>query len=475
MAAMTLNFTPLEGDHLATQIATQIRQMMAAGALRQGNKLPSTRSLAGDLGVARGTVVTALETLVAEGFLVTRRGAGTFVSSGCKLVTTVMEGSREPPARARIVTPDIDTPFRGPFNFQACRPSVDAFPQMAWRRAAAYASGRPPTSDYGDPQGEPALRVALAAYLCRARGLDVSADQIIVTNGALQAMQTLASLYLTPGTAVAFEDPGYPLARQMLSLTGATVLSVGVDEDGLCVERLPDYDANVRLIYVTPSHQFPTGQRLSLPRRQALLDWAAKHDALIMEDDYDGEFRYDIAPLPPLAAMSAGGSVVYFGTFSKTLFPSLRIGFAVGPKNLVREMASSRAVGDYQTNSLTQLTLAQFIDNGEFERHVLRMRRVYARKRELLAGVIERTGLDGQLSGIDSGLDALLRLNGQVAASTIADRARLQGICVTPIARYTQRRGQRDDALLLGYAAPTMQQIEQGIAQLADIIREANA
>ncbi|MFK8017068.1 MAG: PLP-dependent aminotransferase family protein [Gammaproteobacteria bacterium] len=468
-----MSLRPPRGPNLASDIAGQIRQMLLSGLLGPGDRLPSTRALAADLDVARGTVVAALETLIAEGFLQTRRGAGTFVETYCQRQAAVLDGPREPPARTLTITPDIDPSIAEALNFQACRPSMEAFPQSDWRRATADAAGRLPSSDYGDPRGELALRIAVASYLCRARGLDVSADQILITNGAMQAMHVLARVYLTADHAVAMEDPGYPLARQMFATTGAKVIPIAVDEEGFCVDVLPADGGNIKLIYVTPSHQFPTGERLSLARRQALLAFAARHQALIMEDDYDGEFRYDVPPLPPMAAMSAGGSVVYFGTFSKTMFPSLRIGYAVGSETLIAEMGAYRAITDYQTNSLAQLSLARFIERGEFEKHVHRMRRIYARKRATLARAIEKSDWAATLCGTDSGLNALVRLRGDINATSLCDRARLEGIGVTPIARYTRALNVPDDALVLGYAALDEAQIEQGIAMLAAISRHA--
>lgn len=448
--------------------------MLDNSILTAGDKLPSSRALAADLGVARGTVMAALDTLIAEGFLIARHGSGTFVSRACAGPSQRRVSRKQPPPPIKTVLPDVDVPFTGPLNFQACRPSLEAFPQGAWRRAAADAASRLPRSDYGDPQGELELRIAIAAYLCRARGLDVNADEIIVTNGAIQAMHVISNLYLSAGSGVAFEDPGYPLARQAIAMTGAHMRPVAVDQDGLRVGDLPADGGDLKFVYVTPSHQFPTGQRLSLQRRQDLLDWACRNDVLILEDDYDGEFRYDIAPLPPMASMCVNGLVVYFGTFSKTMFPSLRLGFAAGEKSLIKEMAAYRAVTDYQTNSLAQLALASFIENGEFEKHVHRMRRLYAKKRQCLRAAIDDSQLDGVLTGTDSGINALIRLKTDISASNIADRARLEGIYVTPVARYNLSAASRDNALVFGYGAVSEEQIVTGIDKLASIVRSAS-
>lgn len=472
MSDMSLNFLPLSGGNLSVEIAAQIRRMLDSGTLNKGDKLPATRVLARELDVARGTVVAALDSLIAEGFLVTKRGSGTFVSEDWVPATPLVPERTQIPPRLFSIKPDVDVSPRGVLNFQTCRPSMEVFPQTAWRRAAADAASRLPSADYGDPQGELELRIAIAAYLCRARGLDVNADEIIITNGAVQAMHVLGQIYLDGDSAIAFEDPGYPLARQTFGMTGAKIQDIPIDEEGFCVDALSLQRERAKLIYVTPSHQFPTGVRLSLARRQALLDWAVTQNALILEDDYDGEFRYDIAPLPPMAAMNTNGYVVYFGTFSKTMFPSLRVGYAAGPKELIQEMAAYRAVTDYQTNSQTQLALASFIESGEFEKHVHRMRRVYSKKRKRLRDVIAQTQMPATLSGIDSGLNALLRLDADVSATQLADRARLKGIEFTPLSRYAHTRFASDDALVLGYGALSEAEIETGVTKLAAIMAE---
>lgn len=469
MSAINLDLNLAQGG-IATDIARQIRNKALNGQLKPGDRLPSTRHLARDLGVARGTVVTALELLIAEGLLVARQGSGTFISNDCVPDSQTLTKPKCLPKRQLKITPDIDPPFTGPLNFQACRPSMEAFPQTTWRRTAAYAASRIPASDYGDPRGEPELRVAIAAYLRRARGLQVEPNEIIVTNGAIQAMHILASLYLTDKDSVAFEDPGYPLARQVFAMTGASILPIEVDEQGLNIDALPADGSNLKFVYVTPSHQFPTGERLSLSRRKRLLEWAANNDVLILEDDYDGEFRYDVPPLPPLAAMSASGYVVYFGTFSKTMFPSLRIGFAVAPTELIKEMAAYRSVTDYQTNALAQLTLARFIKKGDFEKHVHRMRRIYAKKRICLRQAIQAAELPATLTGTDSGINAMVRLATDVRASDISRRALESGMNVTPIARYQQDSSATDNALILGYGGLSMEQIQTGVRVLAGML-----
>ncbi len=473
MRAMSLNFEPFTDGGIASSIAEQIRRMTMDGSLMSGHRLPSTRILAKELDVARGTVTAAVEALIAEGLLETRTGAGTFVTMEASPEIAQPERVLTVETRQQRIVPDVDPRFDGPLNFQPCRPSMEAFPKQKWRRAVSDTASQTPSIDYGDPQGEPALRRAIASYLCRARGMDVDASEIIVTNGALHAMNILAQLMLGPLDKVGFEEPGYPLARQVFSRYGAGLFSLQVDGDGAVCETLPERGGNVRLLYVTPSHQFPTGARLSLRRRQGLINWAARNGALIIEDDYDGEFRFDIAPLPPMAAMKGGQNVIYFGTFSKTLFPGLRVGFACGPADLIAEMAIHRATSDYQSGTIVQLALGKFIQSGEFEKHIMRMRRIYGRKRKALADAINLSASDLKLQGTESGLNGLIRLPAGVTATMVAKLARGKGVFINSVRRYCSPEScVSDDALVFGYSAVSEAQIIQGVACLAQIVRD---
>lgn len=463
-------------------IASQIREQIAAGNLAAGDRIASSRVLARDLGVSRGTVLAALELLAAEGLLEGRQGSGTFVAQCAKPRPPRRTRAPALPPRARKIAPDVDPANHSRINFQACRPSLEAFPVAPWRRAFAAAAEFTYGPDYGDPRGEPRLREAIASYLGRSRGLSVTPSEILISSGMIQALQLLTSLYIGTGGRVVMEDPGYPLARQVFKMHGAQIVSCGVDRQGLRVEDLPDlgrknaaHGGRLRLLYVTPSHQFPTGSRLSLERRARLLDWSARHGVLVLEDDYDGEFRYDVPPLAPLAAMArttAWGHVAYLGSFSKTLFPSLRLGFVAAPEELIDELAACRNVADYQSGAVPQIALARFIEDGEFERHILRMRRIYAKKRRVLSDAIEAAGLPGELSGTDSGINGMIRLSDGPTASEIAAGALKRGVNVTPLARYSNLGTIRDDAIILGYGACSEDQIREGVQILAEVIRK---
>ena len=349
---------------------------------------------------------------------------------------------------------------------------MEAFPQAAWRKAVTAAASSLPTPDYGDPRGELRLRIALCGYLRRARSLYLSPQEIMITNGAASGMDLLARLYLNDKSVIAFEDPGYPLGRQVFAMTGAKILPIPIDNEGMQVEHIAASEENIRLIYTTPSHQFPTGNRMSLQRRKELIEWAQKNNALIVEDDYDSEFRYDVPPLPPIASMSTNGCVAYFGTFSRTLFPALRLGYVVAPPPLISDMIALRTVLDYQTNTINQIALARFIEDGEFEKHILRMRRIYTKKRLVLNEAVKSSDVDWHLCGIDSGINGLIRIRQPFNPENFLRSAEQNDLSVTTAKHYSLATRDYDDSIVLGYSALTAEQITTGVATLASILRK---
>ncbi|MEM9058335.1 MAG: PLP-dependent aminotransferase family protein, partial [Pseudomonadota bacterium] len=401
----------------------------------------------------------------AEGLLETRRGAGTFIASEAQRFRELATATTPLSALAIAPqeTPDADS-ATAPIDFRPCRPSTAAFPLNVWQRCLSSAGRRSLAADYGDARGEASLRQVILDYLRRTRGLAASLDNILISNGSVHAMQLAAACFLEPKQPVYFENPGYPLARQSFASVGGRIVPVAVDDDGLMVHRLPRRSAR-GLVYVTPSHQFPTGGRLALGRRHDLLDWAIRQGALIVEDDYAGEFRFDVAPLAPLAAL-APSHVLYCGTFSKTLFPGLRLGFAVGPSTLINAMAKRRAVTEYAPSAPTQLALTEFIDAGHFERHVHRMRRRYRKKRAQLCEALAQHADRARVHGIDSGLHAFVRLRQGQGAAELSRRGATKGVAAPPIGRYDVFPEPRDDGLILGYAAPESEQIAAGVAAL---------
>ncbi|MEM1192195.1 MAG: PLP-dependent aminotransferase family protein [Pseudomonadota bacterium] len=357
-AHVQLNWDLKSDDgQLSQQICDQIRGFISTGVLRAGDRMPATRQLAHELSVARGTVATAIELLVAEGILETRTGAGTFVAAEAVYMKSNYHDHESPdtPFQTRPPTPDIDPALEAKVDLRPCRPSLELFPMNVWRRCMSAAASTIPDSDYGDPQGSLRLREAIASYLRRARGLSVSAENIVITNGSVQAMHILASLYLGKNTSVAFEDPGFPLARQVFSMTGANMHLCPVDKDGLVTDTLSSAPKNTRLVYVTPSHQFLTGGRLSLRRRRELVDWANKKNVLIIEDDYDGEYRYDVPPLEPLAAVAQ--KLLYIvAHFPRPCFPAFVSGSLLRLCLLLTQWRDiERSLNMHRTNSYNGL------------------------------------------------------------------------------------------------------------------------
>ncbi|MEM7706186.1 MAG: PLP-dependent aminotransferase family protein [Pseudomonadota bacterium] len=459
----------------SAEIARQLRKAISSGILRPGDRIASTRQLASDLGVARGTAFTALELLIAEGLLETRQGSGTFVSPDARSTTVPVASGKNPLPQPKIsIIPDVDSDDGSLINCQPCRPSVAEFPVPVWRRCMSFAASARPASNYGDPMGSWDLRESISHYLRRSRAFDADPSQIIVTNGAIHALYLLATAYLDRESAVAMENPGYPLARQVFGLTGAEIVNIPVDEQGMQTSELSKIGENCQLAYVTPSNQFPMGSRLSLQRRCELLEWASENRVLLLEDDYDGEFRYDVAPLPPLASLPHDGHVIYLGTFSKTMYPGLRVGFAVAPKPIIEVIAGLRTITDYQSNTVTQRALAKFIDDGEYEKHVHRMRRTYARRRAVLADLLGNHGNDMVLRGIDSGINALVQLQNGTSAADVAREARGMGVSMAPLTRYDyENENGADHSLVIGYGALESHEIVDVVSALASSSRLA--
>lgn len=462
------------GTTVVSSLVLNIRQLILTGALKPGDRLPASRRLAGQLGVARGTITSAIEILVSEDLLVTRRGAGVFVSEAPARPGNAGSGLSSdfvvsPP---RIPRPDMDSTSGARFDFRPCRPSTREFPRQDWKRCLAKATaGLSP--DYGEPRGSPELRHEIANYLRRSRGLVAKPDEIIVTGGIIHAVSLLSALFLRRGSKVIMEDPGYPLARQVLQMNGAEVLPCPVDDNGLIVEALSGSGRDIAFVYVTPTHQFPMGSRLSSARREALIEWAADNRTIVLEDDYDGEFRFDVPPLPPLAALR-NNCVVHLGTFSKTLFPNLRIGFAVAPAPLIGAMERYRAIHEYAPNSIAQSALAEFIRAGHFEKHIHRMRRVYRARRVALRNCLAEYGVPGKLIGLESGLHAVLMLPCEADAEKISAAARDDGLLVPSVSRYRSGTGGIPlNGLVIGYSEPTPEILQSGMRLLANHIQEA--
>jgi GntR family transcriptional regulator/MocR family aminotransferase len=475
----------LDGEGtLQRQTYRALRDAILAGRLCGGERLASTRALARELGVSRNTVLAAYDQLVAEGYAAPRGGSGTFVAQG--LPPRARGGGGAPAARGpaprlsgfgrRLAAgvPRGHATWSLPRERVACdfrygEPAYAETPLATWARLLGRRARRLSVKRlaYQPPGGAEELCEALAGYLARARGVVCGPEQIVVVRGSQQAIDLVTRLLVDPGDTVVLEEPHYTGFSFCLAALGAEVVFVPVDREGLRVERLAAIGA-ARLACVTPSHQFPAGGVLSLPRRLALLDWARARKAYVLEDDYDGEFRYDGRPIECLQALDRDGCVVYTGTASKILFPALRIGWLVAPPALAEQLRAARALADTGTDGLEQLAFADFIREGHLERHVRRSRTRHAARRRALVEAVERElGPRAQVLGESAGLHVLLRLPELSGRDVrrLREACRERGVGVYPAAPFYARPPARAE-LLLGYAALPEARIRDGVRRL---------
>jgi GntR family transcriptional regulator / MocR family aminotransferase len=464
---------------LFEQVYAGLRAATLSGALREGEKLPSTRDLAEQLGISRTVTVLAYERLIAEGFAAGQTGSGTYVSSGVRMAarpfpqksaTTRLSrfGSAAASAWARMNFP-VRTGLVLPYDFSYGRSDVGAFPFEAWRRILLRCARKAPVSehDYGPAGGNTKLREAISNHVRRSRAVVCDASQVIVVNGSQQALDLIARVLFGPNERVAIEDPSYQGTTEILRAAGARLLPVSVDRDGIDPAEIPE---GARIAFVTPSHQYPTGAILPLARRLALLAWAKRTNALIVEDDYDGEFRYEGQPLESLQGLDREGRVIYIGTFSRTVFASLRIGYLIAPKNLVTAFAAAKWLCDRHTPSLEQETLAEFIANGMYERHLRRMRRRNAKRREALLGAIrEHLGDRVEVTGDGAGAHVVLWPRKKVSEELLVASAAARGVRVYPISPYYLRKP-KQTGILLGYSRLPEIQIREGVRRLGEVV-----
>jgi GntR family transcriptional regulator/MocR family aminotransferase len=490
---------------LYQQIYRAFRKEILSRALAPGERVPSTRDLADLLKVSRNTVVLAYEQLSAEGYLETRMGAaGTVVASVVTpdSVYSNFSGSPDrqepdlsrPSARlgvvgkrilraARAVTNSLGLPSlswelkppRVPYDFRPGRAVFPDLPYAHWCRLlgsrARHATVR--DLDYGPPEGRQELRQAIAARLRRLRGVDTSPHRIVIVNGTQQALDLICRALLNPGDRVLMEEPHYTGARCTFMAAGAELVTSSVDNNGIRIPKATRAKRPVRLAYVTPSHQFPTGAVLPIARRLELLNWAARVGAFIVEDDYDSEYRYDGPPLQALAGLDREGRVIYVGTFSKILFPALRLGYLVVPDSLLETVVAAKAVGDTGTASLEQLALADFISEGHFDRHIRRTNASNAARRDVLVGAIRKEfGERADVCGANAGLHLLVWLKGKKGGmiADVSRKAEMAGVglyCVDSFYTKPPRR----TGIVLGYAHLREGEIREGIRRLAEALK----
>lgn len=470
---------------LQRQLYDEIRTAILSGRLAPGARVPATRVLASDTGTSRNTVSGAFDQLLSEGYLEGKVGSGTYVAR--MLPEDLLRVTRQPgPSRPVIARACLSRRGRMlggiPASlrsreiateqaFRTGLPAFDEFPRALWARLGARLLRHAPSAvlTYGDPAGYRPLRRAIAEYLRAARGVNCSAEQVIVTAGSQQALDLAARLLLDPGDAAWVEDPGYLGARGALRAAGVRSVPVPVDSGGLSVVEGEKRAPEARLACVTPSHQYPLGMTMPLSRRTSLLAWARRHRAWIVEDDYDSEFRYSGRPLQALQGLDPIGCVIYTGTLSKVLFPSLRLGYMVVPESLVDTFVSARALVDRHPPGLEQAIVAEFLAEGHFARHVRRMRTLYAERQEALVLALGRE-LGGAIeaSPAEAGMNLTAWLRGNASDLELSNKAAQVGVVVTPVSAYALEVKPRP-GLLLGYAAFSTRQIREGVRKLAQI------
>ena len=467
----------IDGDKdLAGQLYRQLRDSIRAGRLVAGEKLPPSRLLAEQLGLSRKTVSEAYARLTFDRLLVGRVGSGSFVAA---------EARPAPPPAASLPFAGaavaerwrrMDTPLRHPapaghsrYEYIGGAPARSLFPHAEWRRCVLHAlrEGARSRGLYGPVEGMPVLREAIARHAAFARGVRCGVDDVIVTNGAQQALDLVARVLVEPGSRVAVEEPGYPPARLLFGAQGAEVVGIPVDAEGMEVERIPD---GTRLVYVTPAHQFPLGMPMSQRRREALLAHAHAIGAIVIEDDYDSEFRYEERPTDSLQSMDRHGSVAFVGTFSKSLSPELRLGYLIAPPAILQAVCIAKHLSDWHTATPAQWALAKFIADGGLHKHIRRCHAVYAERRER---IMRR--LDGDLSPWFEGVPATAGIHmaalcrAPIDMDTLLRLARRVDVGLYPLEVFSHFAAPRQ-GLMLGFGAIDADDIDPSLDRVRDIL-----
>lgn len=464
------------GQGLARQLYQALRVRILDGRLASGTRLPASRELAALLGISRNTVTRALDQLYAEGYVAGRVGDGTYVAELARSRPTpspAVTPAASSPALQRLHTHHLPLPPSGaPRAFRIGVPAFDLFPFETWARLQARFWRKPALArlGYGDPAGDLQLRELIAAYLRSSRGLTCETQQILITCGSQQAISLCAQLLIQPGDRVAIENPGYRAAGHAFAVAGAQLCGVAVDHDGLDVDALQRLH-DCRLAYVTPAHQYPTGVTLSLPRRLALLAWAKRVNGWIIEDDYDGEYRYSGTPLAPLTALDGQQRVIYIGTFGKLAFPALRLGYLVLPPALAEPFARRQALEIRHSEVGTQAVMAEFVAAGHFQRHVRRMRQAARSRRDALIEAWPQA-IPGcsPLPAVEAGLHLSIRVESLARERELIGAARAAGIEMTPLSDYwlpdSETAEEARAGLVLGFAAVPEAQIIEAVQTL---------
>ncbi len=473
---------------LQDRLYHSIRSSILQGVLKPGAQLPSSRELSQEISVSRNTVQAVFDQLSTEGYTTGRIGSGTYVSttlpdnlmaiSGSKISKNSGESMPLPLGKRSEILNSFWSSSQprdsAPQPFSVGMSAVDHFPAAVWGRllGRCWRESQDEIVNHVWPSGHPRLRRIIADYARSSRGLQCTDDQIVIVNGTQQAISLAAQVVLNDGDAIWMEDPGYDCARAIFAAAGAQIHPVEVDTEGLTIEAGKVASADARLAFVTPSRQFPLGITMSLRRRLALLEWAHRQQCWVFEDDYDHEFRYSGRPIQALQGLDTHGRVIYSGTFSKMMFPGLRLGFLVLPPPLVEAFSSAKYFADGQTSMLEQLTMAAFIEEGHYSSHVRRTRRLCAERQSVLIREVNRQ-LPGKLEvhPSEAGLHLIGWLPEGSDAASIAELCQQKGVDVHPLSRYTIRNRQRE-GLVMGYAAYSPARIRAGVRRLASVLEK---
>jgi GntR family transcriptional regulator/MocR family aminotransferase len=455
----------LAGPRVRAALEASLREGVQTGRLAGGMRLPATRTLAADLGIARNTVADAYGQLVAEGWLTARQGSGTRVAEDAA-VKGDGEAGGAPPAAAGT------TPAEPRYSLRPGQPDLSAFPRAAWLAAARRAISAAPSDAFGyaDPRGRPELRSALAAYLARARGAWAPADQIVICSGFTQALSLLCRVLASRGAAtVSVEAYGHQHHRDVIQASGLSPRPIPVDEDGAVIDQVSGSSAAVLL---TPSHQFPLGMPLAPRRRTEAVQWARRAGGVVIEDDYDGEFRYDRRAIGAVQAL-APEHVIYAGTASKTLAPAVRLAWIVVPPQLLPDILSAKSLTDRHGSSLDELTLAELITSGEYDRHIRRSRLLYRRRRDRLVAALGRSVPRPQISGIAAGLQAVLRLAPGMREADVVVAAAARGLTLEGMGDFCLAGVTYPEALVVGYGTPPAHAFTTAVTRLCAVLSPA--
>jgi GntR family transcriptional regulator/MocR family aminotransferase len=473
------------------QLYDWFRQAITGGQLRPGHRVPSTRNLAAELKISRMPVLGAFEQLLAEGYLETFVGAGTCVARSIPDDTMSLPAvkarkgfqetlekrgprrvSRRGAAWTRVPTQSWLDDLGA---FRVSLPALDHFPIGVWSKLVARHSRRPPSGimAYGHAMGYLPFREAIAEYLGAVRGVRCEPSQILVTTGSQQALQISAQVLLDPKDRVYMEEPGYPGARHAFLTASAHLIPVRVDHDGINVAQIIRRGRDARVVYVTPSHQYPMGMMMSATRRMLLLNWAMRSGAWIIEDDYDSEYRFGNRPIASLQGLDTDKRVIYVGTFSKVMFPALRLGYVVVPEDLIPAFSAARDAADIFSSTLYQAVLTDFIREGHFARHIRRMRMLYMdRRRALVDAIQSQMGDMAEVIGAEAGMHLVVLLPPGTNDVAISRNAAEKGISATPLSSCYLKPRKRG-GLILGYGGANLHQIHEGVSKLKMIIQTA--